>query len=305
MESAITLEGVSKRYGSVRALDEVSLSVPEGSAMAVLGENGAGKTTMIRIILGLAFRDSGRAMIRGVDAENHRARRNVRYLPERVRFPEWATPLDVFRHLERIRRESGLSEFVRRAEELQCGDLLKRAFGKMSKGQSQRLALALAVSGSPSMVILDEPSAGLDPGGRILIRRTISALAAGGATILLCSHLLGEVEQVCSHAAFLNRGRLVAGDSLENLSRFTGAAEILTPEPGRMAEALAAGGYACRTEQGGVTAALKGEGSISLLAAAAAATGVPFSSIALKRETLEDVFMRVTEGAADNVSQRP
>lgn len=301
MENAITLDSISKNYGSVRALEGVSLSVPEGSAMAVLGENGAGKTTMIRIILGLASKNGGSALIRGTDTGDHRARKNVRYLPEKVQFPEWATPLDVFRHLERIRRESSLPEFIERANELQCGDLLKRKFGKMSKGQRQRLALALATSGSPSMAVLDEPSSGLDPLGRILVRKTVAGLAAGGTTILLCSHLLGEVELVCSHAAFLNRGRLAASDRLENLARFTGAAEIQTREPERMTEGLAAGGYACRVEQGGVTAVLEGEGSINALAAAAAATGVPFTSIAMKKETLEDVFMRVTEGRAGNV----
>lgn len=302
MASAITLEGISKNYGSVRALDGVSLSVPEGSAMAVLGENGAGKTTMIRIILGLASKNGGSALIRGMDVGDHRARKNVRYLPEKVQFPEWATPLDVFRHLERIRRESSLPEFIERANELQCGDLLKRKFGKMSKGQRQRLALALATSGSPSMAVLDEPSSGLDPLGRILVRKTVAGLAAGGTTILLCSHLLGEVEQVCSHAAFLNRGRLAASDRLENLARFTGAAEIRTREPERMAGMLAAGGCACRVEQDIVTAVLEGEDSLNALAAAAAATGLPFTSIAMKKETLEDVFMRVTEGRAGNVS---
>lgn len=293
--NAITLKGVSKSYGSVKALADLSLEIPEGSAMAVLGENGAGKTTMIRIILGLASHDSGTAAIRGTDSRNHLARRSVRYLPERVQFPEWATPGDVFRHIERVRREATPADFIERANELQCGDLLGRKFGKMSKGQRQRLALALATAGRPDMAILDEPSSGLDPMGRILVRKTVARLASGGTTVLLCSHLLGEVEQVCTHAAFLNKGRLVANDSLGNLSRFTGAAEIQTQEPGRMTEALGLAGFSCRVEQGSVVAVLSGEATIADLAAAVAASGAPFTGIQMKRETLEDVFMRVTE----------
>lgn len=293
--SAITFRGVSKNYGSVRALVDLSLEIPEGSAMAVLGENGAGKTTLIRVILGLASRDSGWAGIRDTDSLDHQARRKVRYLPERVQFPEWATPNDVFRHIERVRREATPAEFIERANELQCGDLLGRKFGKMSKGQRQRLALALATAGRPDMAILDEPSSGLDPMGRILVRKTVARLASGGTTILLCSHLLGEVEQVCTHAAFLNKGRLVANDSLENLSRFTGAAEIQTQEPGRMTEELGKAGFSCRTDQGSVIAVLAEDGTIAGLAVAAAGSGVPFTGIQMKRETLEDVFMRVTE----------
>lgn len=293
--NAITLRGVSKNYGSVRALADLTLEIPAGSAMAVLGENGAGKTTMIRIILGLASRDSGLAAIRDTDSTDHLARQRVRYLPERVQFPEWATPNDVFRHLERVRREATPADFIDRANELQCGDLLGRKFGKMSKGQRQRLALALATAGRPEMAILDEPSSGLDPMGRILVRKTVARLASGGTTILLCSHLLGEVEQVCTHAAFLNKGRLVANDSLENLSRFTGAAEIQTQEPGPMVESLGLSGFACRIEQGSVIAVLPEDGTIAGLAAAVASSGVPFTGIQMKRETLEDVFMRVTE----------
>ena len=293
--NAITLMGVSKSYGSVKALADLTLEIPEGSAMAVLGENGAGKTTMIRIILGLASHDSGSAAIRGTDSRDHLARRSVRYLPERVQFPEWATPNDVFRHIERVRREAAQGDFIERANELECGDLLGRKFGKMSKGQRQRLALALATAGCPDMAILDEPSSGLDPMGRILVRKTVARLASGGTTILLCSHLLGEVEQVCTHAAFLNKGRLVANDSLENLSRFTGAAEIMTQEPGPMTESLGQAGFSCRIEQGSVIAVLSEEATMADLAAAVASSGVPFTGLQMKRETLEDVFMRVTE----------
>lgn len=302
MKSAITLNRVSRNYGAVQALRDVSLDVPQGSAMAVLGENGAGKTTMIRIILGLASQTSGTALVWGTDVKDHLARKGVRYLPERVQFPEWATPSDVFRHMERLRRESTAAQFIQSANELQCGDLLKRKFGKMSKGQRQRLALALTTAGNPRMAILDEPSTGLDPLGRVLVRKTVARLVQEGTTILLCSHLLGEVEQVCSHAAFLNRGKLVANDRLENLSRFTGAAEIQTPEPERLAEELNRAGFTCRTEQSAVIASLDQGNAVNGLAAAAAATGVPFTAITLKRETLEDVFMRVTEGSDRNVS---
>lgn len=305
MTDAITLEKVSKSFGRVRALRDVSLSVPGSSALAVLGENGAGKTTLIRIILGLIFPDGGTASIRGSGVPNHLSRKGVRYLPEKVLFPEWATPIDIFRHIERIRRESTPEEFMERAERLDCAHLLKRKFGKMSKGQRQRLALALATSGNPEVAILDEPSTGLDPSGRVLVRKTVAELARRGTTVLLCSHLLGEVEQVCSHAAFLSRGNLVAHDTLENLSGYTGAAEILTSEPEELAEVLSKRGFTCREGQGRVTALLEEGSTLHGLAEATGGSGLPFTAITLKRETLEDVFMRVTGEGGAVVSQRP
>ncbi|MEN8209255.1 MAG: ABC transporter ATP-binding protein, partial [Candidatus Fermentibacteria bacterium] len=209
-DKLIIVENVSKSFRKVQALSDFSLAVSSGSIFSLLGPNGAGKTTLMKIILGLVGSDSGTVSIYGLPVLSPLSRKGVRYLPENVTFPSWATPAILFRQLERIRHESSVREFGLRCTELECIDLMKRPLGKMSRGQRQRVALSLVTSGKPEIVLLDEPSSGLDPGGRILVRNLIRKLALEGATVLINSHLLGEVERICDTATFISKGRLIA-----------------------------------------------------------------------------------------------
>jgi ABC-2 type transport system ATP-binding protein len=292
-EEIVTVEGVSKSFRKVRALEEFSMEVEQGGTFSLLGPNGAGKTTLMKILLGLVGHDGGRVRMQGLPVTSPLSRKAVRYLPENITFPSWASPRILFRQMERIRREVSLEEFLTRCRELECIDLLKRPVGKMSRGQRQRVALSLVTCGCPSLVLLDEPSSGLDPGGRILVRNLIKSLSSKGTTILINSHLLGEVERVCDTAAFISRGRLVARGDLDSLSRHTGMVRIETLEAERMVSALQDAGYQCRREEKGVTVDLDESGDFSGLVSTVLDTRIPFTGVNRKRESLEDVFLRI------------
>lgn len=296
--TAISVKDVSRRFGRTWALRKgFNIDVSRGQSLAVLGANGAGKTTLMRAVLGLTIPDSGSISLYGLPPSNPRSRIGVRYLPERISFPDWATPLEMYRQFERVRREGREMDFIHRAGSLQCKDLLNRKLGKMSKGQRQRIAVALMTSGTPETVFLDEPSSGLDPGGRMLVRSTVAELADAGSTVVLNSHLLGEVEQVCDWAAFIHDGILVAHDRLENLSRFQGNAVIETGNPEAMKKALAEG----LVKGSSLIVPLADESGFSELTAKTAASGVAFTCVKLQKESLEDVFMRIMDGGG-NVS---
>ncbi|MCD4706860.1 MAG: ABC transporter ATP-binding protein [Candidatus Sabulitectum sp.] len=295
--TAIRVEGISKRFGRTQALAEnFSIEIAKGQSLAILGANGAGKTTLMRAVLGLAIPDSGTISLYGLPPADPGSRISVRFLPERISFPKWATPLQMYRQLERVRREGREIDFIHQAETMQCGDLLKRKLGKMSKGQRQRIAVALMTCGNPQTVFLDEPSSGLDPAGRMLVRSIVAELADQGCTVVLNSHLLGEVEQVCDWAAFIHNGALVAHDRLDDLSQFKGSAVIDTPEPVAMKAVLNSPGIV-----NGKTLVhpLPSEDGFAKLAEQIAQSGVEFTGIQLHKESLEDIFMRIMEGETD------
>ena len=187
-------------------------------------------------------------------------------------------------------------DFIHRAESLSCGDLLNRKLGKMSKGQRQRIAVALMTSGKPGTVFLDEPSSGLDPAGRMLVRSTVAELVDQGSTVILNSHLLGEVEQVCDWASFIHNGTLVAHNRLDDLSRFKGNVIIETPEPEDLKEFLGGAGI---VKEKFLTYPLPEESEFPKLVERVAGSGVEFTGIQLHRESLEDIFMRIMEGETD------
>lgn len=290
---ALEVCGISKRYGRLQALHPLDLSVPRGAIFALLGSNGAGKTTFMKAVLGLVSTDSGHAVINGVEHTRPASRIGVRYFPETVRFGSWATPEFMHSQIERIRRESLHEDLVSRAAQLGCADLLDRPFGRMSHGQTRRAALAIATSGRPSVLFLDEPSSGLDPEGRILVRELLRQMAASGTTIVINSHLLGEVEAVCSMAAFLSGGRVVASGSLDSLLRYKGSARIESPLAAALAERLSGSGYEASSSGHVVTVPLPDGRSFAALTAEVAGSGIPFTMIELARENLEELFLRL------------
>ena len=295
--TAIRIDSISKRFGKTQALTEnFSIDISKGQSLAILGANGAGKTTLMRAVLGLAVPDTGSISLYGLPPSDPRSRVGVRFLPERISFPKWATPLQMYRQLERVRHEGREMEFVHRADNLACGDLLNRKLGKMSKGQRQRIAVALMTCGTPHTVFLDEPSSGLDPAGRMLVRSTVAELVDQGSTVVLNSHLLGEVEKVCDWAAFIHKGALVAHDRLEDLSQFKGNAVIDTQEPDAMKSALSNLGT---VKEKTLVYPLASEYGFAKFTALVAGSGVEFTGIKLHKESLEDIFMRIMEGETD------
>ncbi len=191
------------------ALKGVSLQVAQGEIFGLLGPNGAGKTTLVKVLLGVVRKTQGTAMLLGRPAGDRLGRRSIGYLPENLRVPRHLTAnsaLDLYGQL------SGLSsgEIRRRRQELlESVDLASRAkdsVKKYSKGMLQRLGLAIALLHRPQVVFMDEPTDGLDPGGRAHVRQVLQRLKAEGTTIFLNSHLLQEVEMVCDRVAILDKG---------------------------------------------------------------------------------------------------
>lgn len=217
---ALELWRVEKSYGLLHpkpALRGVSLRVERGECFGLAGANGAGKTTLIRILLGLMAPDEGEARLLGRRPEDPEVRRRVGFVPESAELPPTASPRALVRRWARLRGlepAGAMEQGLGRLERLGMSALLDRAAGKLSKGERQRTLLALALLGEPELLVLDEPTDGLDPLGRALMREVIREECAAGRTVFLNSHLLSETERICTRVGILHRGRLVREERL-------------------------------------------------------------------------------------------
>jgi ABC-2 type transport system ATP-binding protein len=226
---AIEAHGVTKHYRGLlgrpgtHALRGVDLAIPAGTGFGLIGPNGAGKTTFVKAVLGIVRPTSGAVKLLGGNPEDPRVRARVGYLPERLRLaPAW-TPLEI---LESIARLKGLrvprASALTLLEEIGIAREAKRRVGGFSKGMRQRVGLAVALLGDPELLVLDEPTDGLDPIGRVEVRGILARALGRGATLLLNSHLLAETERICGRIGVLVGGRVVREGPLAEL---TAAAE--------------------------------------------------------------------------------
>ena len=234
MSLAIEVKELTKRYETATALDRISFEVQPGEIMGFLGPNGAGKTTTLRILTGLLAPSSGSVRINGLNAETQSLaiRRQIGYLPENVSlYPE----LRVQEYLAYRARIKGVPRHKRRSrlEEVmaQCAvvDVRRQLIGRLSKGYRQRVALADCLIGTPAILILDEPTVGLDPHQ---IRQTRDLIRSLGrhTTILLSTHILPEVEMTCHRVTIINQGRIIAVDTPENLQRRLTGSQVVRIE---------------------------------------------------------------------------
>jgi ABC-2 type transport system ATP-binding protein len=305
---AIRARGLSKRFGSIVALDGLDLDVPTGSIFGLLGPNGAGKTTTIRILTGLARQTSGDATVAGVTVglDRQDLRRRLGYLDQDPRFYGWMRGREL---LELVGRLDGLagSELRDRVREMLdrtgLGEVADRRIGGYSGGMRQRLGIAQALLHRPAIVFLDEPVSSLDPEGRRDVLELIAGLR-GETTVVVSTHVLSDVERICDRVAILDRGRLVTEAALDRLlADHVRPVYRLAPDPGQepavaeLARRLRATPWI--TE---VSAAPGGElrvvvsdpavAAASLLPAIVAA-GVRLSDFERVRPTLEDVFLEL------------
>jgi len=216
MTPALSAQGLGKKYrvpgGQLVAVDSLSFMVGEGEVVGLLGPNGAGKTTAMLLCLGLLERDQGEVQIFGGDPELLSARRWLGYAPDAPLFPRTLTGLQILElhgALLGFTRADCKARSLRIVEELGFAEPARRPCGAYSRGQAQRLGLAQALLGEPKLVLLDEPTAGLDPKGVAAMRDLVGQLKSRGAGVLLNSHLLSEVERVCDRVLFLKGGRLL------------------------------------------------------------------------------------------------
>ncbi len=237
----IKVEGLSKRYARTVAVDNISFEVQKGQIVGFLGPNGAGKTTTMRVLTCFLPPTSGRAEVADHDvvAQPMEVKRRIGYLPET---PPLYPEMEVVEYLRFVGRLKGVPkrELPGRLDEVmgKCAiaDVRTKLIGKLSKGYRQRVGLAQAIIHNPDVLILDEPTAGLDPKQIIETRELIKGLA-GDHTIILSTHILPEVEQTCEYVIIINKGKLVATDSVENLTnRLRGAEAVAVEVEGRNGE---------------------------------------------------------------------
>ena len=276
MTVAFAAQDLSKRYGRTVALDGVSLHVDAGELVGLLGPNGAGKSTLVKIGCGLVHPSAGSATVCGAPAGSAPARASLGYLAELFRFPGWMTADELLRmHQGLTRSDGGAGERGRLLELVGLADVAGRRIESMSKGMQQRLGIAQALIGGPPMLVLDEPTSALDPAGRRTVREMLEELRTGGTAVLLNSHLLSEIELVCDRVVIINRGRVVAQG---------------TPD-----ELTAAGGVQIETGSG-THRYQAGREEIPALVAELVAAGERVYEVRAVRSTLEEVYLEAVEG---------
>jgi ABC-2 type transport system ATP-binding protein len=226
---AAELNGVTKRFGAVTALNGVSFAVDEGQVVALLGPNGAGKSTGLAVLLGLRRPDSGTARLSGANPRRPESRRVVGVTPQETAFP---ATLRVRELIDLVRHHYDRPlPFDTICERFELGALAARQLGGLSAGQRRRVAVALAFAGNPCLVVLDEPTTGLDRIARRAVWEAIRAHAAGGGTILFTTHHLEEADALASRVVLIESGSIVADGSVEQIKKTAGLTRVAFRAP--------------------------------------------------------------------------
>lgn len=292
---AIETHSIRKVYGGQVALDDLSLHASRGEVFGFLGPNGAGKTTALKILLGLARPTSGTARVLGRPVGDREVRRQIGYLPEHFRFPDWLTGrefADVHARLAGLPGSERREQVPLALAAVGLTEAAGQQLGTYSKGMLQRIGLAQAIVHQPAVVFLDEPTSALDPVGRRDVRNLIGRLRDAGTTVFLNSHLLGEVELVCDRVAIVNRGRVVRSGSLSAL--LGGEHELrLTVDAAtsELVAALGAWGVVERLGDRDLRLTTAGPEAAPAVAAAVVAQGRQLYALVPAQHSLEDVFL--------------
>jgi ABC-2 type transport system ATP-binding protein len=302
MPPVVQATSLTKRFGSLVAVDDLSFSLDTGTVTGFLGPNGAGKTTTLRMLLGLAAPTSGKALIFDRPyVELARPALRVGAVLEATDFHPGRRGRD---HLRMLGRSLGVPD--RRVDEalrlVELTDAAKRRVKTYSLGMRQRLGLAAALLGDPELLVLDEPANGLDPEGVRWLRDFLRAFAAQGKTVLISSHVLAEVAQTVDRVLIINRGRLVVESSLDQLTaRVGGAVRVRTPELERLEAALSR--EAVHASPSGDHTLLVSGVTSDRVGQIAFAAGVPLYELVSDSSSLEEVFLQLTSG--DQTREEP
>ena len=304
--AAIQLDGVTKRFGDVTAVRDLALTVNEGEVYGFLGPNGAGKSTTINMLLDFVRPSEGAVRVLGHDAqaESVAVRRRTGVLPE---------GFDVYgrltgrKHVEfAIESKEVDDDADAILERVGIADAADRKAGGYSKGMTQRLALGMALVGEPDLLILDEPSSGLDPAGAKEMRDIVLTEAERGATVFFSSHVLGQVEAVCDRVGIMRQGELIAQDSIQGLRDAAGGEStlVLTVEGAgddAVAAARAVDGVSSARLADGEMVVSCADAAKTRVVAAVEDTGATVTDFETEAASLEDVFLAYTEDAAREV----
>jgi ABC-type multidrug transport system ATPase subunit len=293
--SILKLNGLCKSYGSVQALKGVSFEVPEGSVFGILGPNGSGKTTLLGIVLDVLKADAG-GYSWFEDISHEAARRQLGALLETPNFYHYLNADENLKINAAIKRRG--SEDVDRVLQL-VGLTARRGskFSTYSLGMKQRLAIASALLGRPRVLVLDEPTNGLDPVGIAEIRTLIRSLTAERITVIMASHLLDEVEKACTHMAILKRGDLLVTGSVAEVMRSEDEIEVAADDMNKLKQVLASfSNIKVLTDRSTVTIAAIDGITPASVNEQLAAKGVSLSHLVLKKKSLEHTFIELTGG---------
>jgi len=299
MSTILSINKISKAYGPVQALKDVSFDVPEGSVFGILGPNGSGKTTLLGILLDVLRHDSGTFQWFGGMAHAP-ARKQIGSLLETPNFYHY---LNAVKNLEinaRIKGR-GLDDMDRVLDVVRLSARKHSRFSTYSLGMKQRLAIANALLGRPRVLLLDEPTNGLDPEGIAEIRELIRELNRAGVTVIMASHLLDEVEKVCTHVAVLKKGTLLVSGRVQEAFGAAGWIEVSAADLAQLEAVL--------RQMPGITGIVGDPQVLSLTAAAHIGPdavnrfcferGITLTHLNLRKKSLESQFMELTRGSAE------
>ncbi len=297
-EAAIRTLELTKRYGTSTALSSLTMTVPPGQVFGFLGPNGSGKTTTVKLLLGLAAPTGGEAWLLGMPAGHRATRRRVGYLPELFRYQAWLDAREVLAlhcRLARLPHHTWPAEIDAVLATVGLADHAGSRVGTFSKGMQQRLGLAVALLGDPSLVILDEPTSALDPVGRHDTRTIIRELRDRGCAVFLNSHLLTEVEQVCDRVAVVSRGRIIASGTIDELVGGDSVRLRLGGVDAAVRAALERHGALGETD-GWTSVAGVSPDQVPGLVADAVAAGARVYAVEPVRQSLEERFLSLLHG---------
>ncbi len=301
MTPIIEVAGLRKTYRSaigkprITALDGIDFTVREGELFGLLGPNGAGKTTTVKILLGLTRPTAGEAKIGGLSVSDPESRRSVGYLPEGHKIPSYLTArqaMSIFGRMSGMDKASinkRMAELLERVRLSAWADIRIRKF---SKGMTQRLGLAISLIHSPKVLLLDEPTDGVDPVGRREIRDLLRDEARGGTAVLLNSHLLSEIELTCDRVAVLRNGKVAAEGTIDELTRKSAKYKMVaTPIDEPLLASFRETGAGVERVNGHMVLSVSDLQHLNALVDKLRATGGVLSELSPVRSTLEDVFV--------------
>jgi ABC-type multidrug transport system ATPase subunit len=286
---------LKKYFGKVHAVDGVSLNVQHGEVFGFLGPNGAGKTTTIGMVLGLLHPTAGDIHLfeQPFKPEHNTTLGRVGALVGAPALLPYLSARDNLSLLARLHPGTPPSRICEILEQVGLGEAINRKAGKFSSGMKQRLGLAMALLNSPELLILDEPTNGMDPAGMREIRILLRSLADQGVTVFLSSHLLHEVEQVCDRVAVLNKGKIVAQGSVNDLLGQKSVVRVRVSSPTEAATALGSLQGACDIQPNGAYVSVSGVSSQEVVAHLVANSIIP-SEVSTGQNDLESLFLELT-----------
>jgi ABC-2 type transport system ATP-binding protein len=302
MSDAIRAEGLTKVYGGARAVDGIDVAIEKGEVCGFLGPNGAGKTTTIGMMVGLIEPTAGKCYINGAEVSRNllEVKRTIGYLPEGIGFYQHMTAARNLRYLAKlygivdadaVKRVDGLLEYVGLGG-------IDKPVGAFSRGMKQRLGLARALLNDPQVIFLDEPTNGLDPEGVIQFRKIVKEQAANGKTVFFSTHIIGEVEHVCSSICIISKGRIVARGTMDEVrkqmtkdQRVMITVRVEGPMPKLTNPRILEAAY------DGSSATLRTDGDVvSEVAEELIRAGVRIQEIKRGEESLEEIFLETVYG---------